>query len=574
MNAIFDPTMWVDAVGWTLIHAGWQGGLVAVVCGLMLLALPSEDAKRRHRVAMGGVLLLGAASAVTLVWQLASPAPSPLAGPGPWHLPVAVGPSWDLTVPVTMWAVGVFALAAREVFMLTIATRWRLSATAPLPAPWPEALVQLAHRAGLPRVPSVRLSDKVPIPLVIGVLRPVVLLPLDVLDRLQPEQLTAIIAHEFAHVRRMDPLLNAMQTVIEVLLFFHPAVWWLATTARREREHCCDQAALELVSDELSYARALLDLAESGSLVNQVASTGGDLGERVRRIAGLDPSRSSRPSASIVLAVLLAMGCADWAANGYESRAIWDSLAVAEDLKAEGDDGGAAAIYQDILEIPHEHPYQALALAQLFRARWGHAHNTLGMKRPADAVLLPTDGETDAPDRYVLHPDHASMIEAMQQALSYEYDQKDQYQGEFYVDWIASNDHHLHYVIGQVLTSYGWVPEARSHLEQVLDRHFDTVEADYAGSLLLNGYIIENDYEGALAHVEELMASPPGLDPNPDKYLESAEGLTFKVALLKAPTDPAGSAEAFEAFAEEWPDSQYRDDALKNAERFRSYAQE
>ena len=102
---------------------------------------------------------------------------------------------------------------------------------------------------------------RVDTPTVIGWLRPVVLLPVAALANLTPDQVQAILAHELAHVRRHDFVVNLLQTIAETLLFYHPAVWWLSHRIRVEREHCCDDIAVEVCGDPVGYAEALTTLA-------------------------------------------------------------------------------------------------------------------------------------------------------------------------------------------------------------------------------------------------------------------------------------------------------------------------
>ena len=129
----------------------------------------------------------------------------------------------------------------------------------------------------------------------IGWLRPVVLMPVSAMAGMGTQQLEAILAHELAHIRRHDYLVNLMQTLVETLLFYHPAVWWLSRRIRIERENCCDDLAVSLCGDPYAYAKALADLeelrADSSPLV--LAATGGSLLYRVRRLIGT-PSHAGR----------------------------------------------------------------------------------------------------------------------------------------------------------------------------------------------------------------------------------------------------------------------------------------
>ncbi len=132
------------------------------------------------------------------------------------------------------------------------------------------------------------------VPLAVGSIRPVVLLPASALTYLTPPQLEAILAHELAHIRRYDILVNYVQCAIETLLFYHPAVWWVSHQVRTEREHCCDDIACEVCGSPALYARALaeaeaLRLAEAPRLA--VGATGMPLLARVRRLLGRPDSR-------------------------------------------------------------------------------------------------------------------------------------------------------------------------------------------------------------------------------------------------------------------------------------------
>src|SRR5207244_12070360 len=119
---------------------------------------------------------------------------------------------------------------------------------------------QLAARLRLTAAFLVVETDLVDVPTVLGWLRPVILLPMAALANLTPKQIEAILAHELAHIRRHDYAVNMLQAVAETLLFYHPAVWWISSRVRAEREHCCDELAVSVTGDRLSYASALANL--------------------------------------------------------------------------------------------------------------------------------------------------------------------------------------------------------------------------------------------------------------------------------------------------------------------------
>ena len=125
-------------------------------------------------------------------------------------------------------------------------------------------------------------------PSVIGLMRPLILLPIAALSSLSPGQVEALLAHELAHIRRRDYAVNLLQTVAETLLFFHPAVWWVSSRIREAREHCCDDVAVEVCGEPAAYAAALAELAtwRAGGVALSVGATDGPLLMRVRRLLG------------------------------------------------------------------------------------------------------------------------------------------------------------------------------------------------------------------------------------------------------------------------------------------------
>ncbi len=124
------------------------------------------------------------------------------------------------------------------------------------------------------------------VPVVIGHLRPVILIPVGLLNGLPVGQIEAILLHELAHIRRADYLVNLMQTLMEGLLFYHPAAWWISSVIRAERENCCDDLVVATSGDAHEYATALAALAENRVNMREaaMAATGGNLVKRIRRL--------------------------------------------------------------------------------------------------------------------------------------------------------------------------------------------------------------------------------------------------------------------------------------------------
>jgi beta-lactamase regulating signal transducer with metallopeptidase domain len=211
------------------------------------------------------------------------------------------------------WSVGVIAFSLRPFLALYRCHLLRIHARR-LEVPRITDTVQsLCSQIGLKRTVEVASSSRVRIPMVLGFVRPIVLLPVSMVTGQTPCELSAIIAHELAHVRRHDFLLNLFQTAIETLLFYHPAVWWISCVVRREREHCCDDIAISIVGRK-DYARALVNLesARSSATGLAMAVDGGSLYQRIHRIARpLDnPNPIGRWLAALVALAALLIGIA------------------------------------------------------------------------------------------------------------------------------------------------------------------------------------------------------------------------------------------------------------------------
>ena len=204
------------------------------------------------------------------------------------------------------WLAGVTALLARFAGGCWRVHRLRVAALAETVSQWQSASERLAVRLRLDVAFRVVESGLVDAPGVIGWIRPVILLPVAVLANLTPGQIEAILAHELAHIRRRDYAVNLLQTVAETLLFYHPAVWWVSARVREEREHCCDDAAVEVVGEPAAYAQALADLASwrSRETALAVGATDGSLLARIRRLLHEPDDDEPRPISGLVVLAL------------------------------------------------------------------------------------------------------------------------------------------------------------------------------------------------------------------------------------------------------------------------------
>jgi GWxTD domain-containing protein len=280
------------ALGWTLFHFLWEGVAVAAALAIALLFLRS--ARLRYVaacLALGAMLL---ACAATFVRVLPRQAPAP---PAPAARRLVSAPAGNLPAPekpfraedllpwaAPVWLAGVLLLHTRTLAAWIGVRRLRRSAVA-APQPWHDRLASLARAMRLPTPVALLESCAVEVPVVVGYLRPAILMPLGLLAGMPADHLEAILLHELAHIRRRDYLVNLLQTIAQNLLFYHPAVWWISGVIRAERENCCDDLVVALDGNAHHYAVALTAL-ESRRVTGEpaLAATGGDLMRRIHRL--------------------------------------------------------------------------------------------------------------------------------------------------------------------------------------------------------------------------------------------------------------------------------------------------
>ncbi len=357
--------MMTQALGWALVDSLWQDALAAAGLAALFALLPVRAARTRYALAtltLALMLALPLATAVRLsgtspwtsdVVTATSPvAPGPELGLGPQADPVAptaaapvaarIRAALEPALPwvVLVWFGGVVALSLRLASGWLVTRQLRSVGTSFVPDACREAVARLAARLRISRPVRVLESAIVQVPAVIGWLRPVVLLPASALTGLTPLQLDALLAHELAHVRRYDYVVNLIQSVIETLLFYHPAVWWVSRQVREEREHCCDDLAVAVCGDAHFYATALLGMERlrvtPPGFALAAAGRGGSLMGRIRRlVAPVQTEIFPRWMAGVVAVTLtlgagahLAVGTAATGDGGGPGTVTIDSATV------------------------------------------------------------------------------------------------------------------------------------------------------------------------------------------------------------------------------------------------------
>ena len=335
----------VEATAWTLIHFCWQAAVIAGVYRVVSIVVARRSSQVRYVLALSAMMGMLAAAVLTFAWEMRSPSPSPYTAalstsnnapasgdyprmlePGRFSASQVATDGAQLinTVPNLMgwidafWVMGVLALSVRGLGGWWLIHRLRTSALPQAPEPVCAAFKRISAALGLERTVLLRLSNAIASPITVGAVRAMVLLPVSAVTLLGPEELEVVLAHELAHVRRADFFWNLVQTLLETLFFFHPAVWCVSGRVRHERELCCDDLALTICPNPVVYASALFHLEEHRSRQMRLAmaldghQSPQTLRMRIARILGetlpMSTTRSLRPfSAAAVFAAVVVL---------------------------------------------------------------------------------------------------------------------------------------------------------------------------------------------------------------------------------------------------------------------------
>jgi hypothetical protein len=352
----------------SLIHSLWIGLLAASVVALILQSAPRLSHRTRHAILAAAMLVAAVGPIALALWQHLGPSRAPgiaatgmlptflvrtngpsLVGPDPLAevssrpqaagAPPASGPAFASRVPIRfidalrkvrpvvfgIWSLAMAMLGA--ILIIGALGLSRLCRGAELAAtPLQERSRRLARLLRLRRIPRILVHTHLAEPFLCGVLRPTILLPKGWAGSASARALDAILAHELAHARRRDHVVNLAQRLVEVGLFFHPAVHWLSRSLRRERELCADALAVRVTADPLALAEALESVARLRLEPPRVPAVGTSLGgpsvsllPRIQELIGMTPSRprftvwplAALPAAGFLALIATAAGLAE-----------------------------------------------------------------------------------------------------------------------------------------------------------------------------------------------------------------------------------------------------------------------
>ncbi len=362
-----------QTLGWTLLHFIWQGALVVILLANLNIMLRRRTANLRYTLSCAAMLLMLALPVATFVvasqtlpvtsivekasarTDVSGGAQDGAAATAPFetaYVPTESSSAAFSLLPtvfqsgelarrlnvwlpwmVAIWLSGVLLLSLRMVGGWAMAQRLKRRQTNPASDEWQSVLQDLCARLRVSRPVRLCQSLLIEVPTVIGWLKPVILVPVRALTGLTPQQLEALLAHELAHIRRHDYLVNLLQTIIETLLFYHPAVWWVSHQVRVERENCCDDMAVAACGDVFVYAHALAELEQlrmgSDAPALTMAASGTSLVRRIGRLVKLPAPASHRSSPWLAGFIAIATILCMWVTARTDASAKVDAVADA-----------------------------------------------------------------------------------------------------------------------------------------------------------------------------------------------------------------------------------------------------
>jgi beta-lactamase regulating signal transducer with metallopeptidase domain len=320
-----------EALGWTLIHSLWQALLVYGMVTIVLRIIPSHRSSLRYAVALSSLAVVLTASAATFWWYSQVPAhptgavdmtytyiASDIAAPAPasvWEQ-VLTHVAAHMNLILAVWFAGALLFSLRVAGGVWYVTSLRRAST-PVGHAWQQRLDALVQQLDIHRVVTLASSVRLQAPVVLGYIKPVILVPAGMLAGLSMEQVETILLHELAHIRRHDYLANLAQMLVEALYFFNPCIWALSAQVRIEREHCCDDAVVHYGGNARAYATALVQLEEvrlrQTGVALSLAENKHQLLTRIKRIMEKSVQQNTGRE-RLIPAFLLVIGlvCASW----------------------------------------------------------------------------------------------------------------------------------------------------------------------------------------------------------------------------------------------------------------------
>ena len=351
------PDQMISALCNTLMHSLWQGVLLAAIAGLIVICTRKVSSALRYNLLIAALSLFAAVVAVTFTWQYKKAENVAVATVVTSHFQMAPPVVYaelpaakttpDISLAdrfnnylnahhdtiISIWFLIVCMRCLQLSFGLYGTYRLRRISIVAVEKDWMQRVTQLAEALGISQNIMLLESGLAKVPMVIGNLKPVILVPIGLLTALSVEEVEAILIHELAHIKRRDYLVNVLQSLVEIVFFFNPAVLWVSKLIKTERENCCDDLALAQNNNKVNYIRALVSCEEYQSSIPAYAMTfpgSSGLLDRVKRLASNRNHSLNlfEKTALAVCLVVLGLGVSAFTAREHIEKALKSVAAI------------------------------------------------------------------------------------------------------------------------------------------------------------------------------------------------------------------------------------------------------
>ncbi|PZF74242.1 M56 family metallopeptidase [Taibaiella soli] len=326
-------SIFIHSLGWTIVHSLWQGALVAASLGIIFKLAPRLSSRIKYHLSVASFFFLFGWVITTgiIQWQRLNTSPvvvtektgqnvvktyvisNASSETYTEHLLRPLMPTLEPTFSwlVALYFLGLLIMTVRLVRSITDTFRTKRFNEVP-DDKWYQTLEMLKQRMGIDSEVWLRISRSITVPIVMGFIKPLIILPVAVLNQLSEDQLEAILLHELAHIKRQDYLVNMLQNIIETVLFFNPFVWHISSQIRREREHCCDDLVISCTENPFTYATALAALEKQRVQAPDLALAASGkkqyLFQRIKRIMEMEKQPFSNSKAASLVLIICGLG--------------------------------------------------------------------------------------------------------------------------------------------------------------------------------------------------------------------------------------------------------------------------
>ncbi|MBL0235222.1 MAG: M56 family metallopeptidase [Saprospiraceae bacterium] len=348
------------ALAWMVIHSLWQATLIALIVGIFMIINNKKSPQFRYALGNVGLLLIIISSITTFLYYYYQSVGNPNVSYIPNTFDVQTKAQLTITPEqaslsisnvdesnlfnktalinyfnqniytiVLIWLFGMVLFLMRLLGGISYVYYLKHRLNFPVDEYWSQLLNSIKTKLNFSKNIEFVESALVRSPMVIGHLKPIILFPIGSINKLEVNEVEAILAHEIAHILRNDYLINILQTILEAIFYFHPAVWWLSSQVRIERENCCDDVAVKICGNSLTYAKSLVRVQEMTYIQNpQIAmSAGGQkrslLFQRVQRILNHKQHKTTISdkliSFGVILSIILCVSFVDSKLNNNKT---------------------------------------------------------------------------------------------------------------------------------------------------------------------------------------------------------------------------------------------------------------